>query len=87
MSARPEDHREATEVWLQNTFKGYEAYVTLLMRRAGDTREDTLVKKDIYDTFLKGYPIHKVIDDRPSVIRMWRSLGLDVIDVGSGVEF
>ena len=30
----------------------------------------------------------EVVDDRPSVIRMWRELGgLTVIDVGQGLEF
>ena len=28
-----------------------------------------------------------VFDDRPSVIRMWRGLGVSVADVGLGVEF
>jgi len=31
--------------------------------------------------------IVKVYDDRPSVIRMWREKGLEVEDVGAGVEF
>lgn len=90
VSARPDKYRAFTEEWIESkAFKGYRIFKTLLMRREGDRRPDTDVKKDILDhCFLaNGYSIHKVIDDRPSVIRMWRDHGLDVIDVGEGVEF
>ena len=89
VSARPDTYREQTEVWLESVFKGYPIYKALIMRRGNDRRPDTEVKKDILDTYFGHYKslIHKVIDDRPSVIRMWRENGLDVIDVGSGVEF
>lgn len=84
ISARPETTREDTERWLSKhlTFP----YVTLLMRQANDKRPDTDVKQDILN-HLQGYKIKVVFDDRPSVIRMWRENGLEVIDVGDGVEF
>lgn len=86
VSARPEDHREATEEWLHKHWG--KAYVSLIMRKKGDKRPDTEVKQQIYDTYFNNkYDIHTVIDDRPSVIRMWRENGLNVVDVGSGVEF
>ena len=84
VSARPEDYREQTEAWLQEHGMDYTA---LLMRRKGDKRPDTDVKKGIYNRYLKQYEIVKVYDDRPSVIRMWRELGLEVEDVGKGEEF
>ena len=35
-----------------------------------------------------GYKPKLVFDDRPSVLRMWREIeGLQVVDVGHGVEF
>ena len=40
------------------------------------------INKDLLRTML-----HSVIDDRPSVIRMWKENGLNVIDVGNGEEF
>lgn len=84
VSARPENYRAVTEAWLNY----HEVpYFTVLMRRESDKRDDTEVKKGIYETYLKHYPIDTVIDDRPKVIRMWRELGLNVIDVGNGVEF
>lgn len=87
VSARPEDHRETTENWLDEVFNSQRPHLTLLMRESGDKRPDTEVKKEIYDRYLKHLTITKVYDDRPSVIRMWRELGLDVEDCGTGVEF
>ncbi len=87
VSGRSEDHRYETEKWLDKTFKGYQAYKALFMRRADDRREDTEVKAQIFDRNFKNFHIEAVIDDRPSVIRMWREKGLNVIDVGKGVEF
>lgn len=85
VSARPEDHRKATEKWLEDNFS-YE-YTALIMREAHDSRPDTEVKSDIYDKYLRKLDIVKIFDDRPSVIRMWREKGLEVEDVGGGVEF
>lgn len=88
VSARPENYREATEAWLEKQFKGYRMHKTLIMRRANDKRDDVDVKQQVYDTYFKDkYPIEAVIDDRPKVIRMWKANGLNVIDVGAGVEF
>lgn len=85
VSARPEDYRAVTEKWLADNF--YYNYTALIMREKGDKRPDTEVKSDIYDKYLKDLNIVKVFDDRPSVIRMWREKGLDVEDVGKGIEF
>lgn len=88
VSARPDDYREVTAQWLNNTFKGYIPHKTLIMRRSGDTRPDTEVKQQMLDTYFKDRSlIHRVIDDRPRVIEMWRANGLEVIDVGEGIDF
>lgn len=84
VSARPEDYRLETEQWLRDNGMAYD---NLIMRRKGDKRQDTDVKSDIYNRYLKQYEIVRVFDDRPSVIRMWREKGLEVEDVGSGEEF
>lgn len=89
VSGRSDDYRKKTKAWINNAFYGDEIATTLLMRRSNDSRPDTEVKKQIYETYFKaqGYPVKYVIDDRPSVIRMWRENGLEVIDVGDGIEF
>ena len=86
VSGRPDNYRVQTDTWLAKNFEI--PYTALFMRRSGDKRPDTEVKQQIYDTYFKDkYMVHKVIDDRPSVVRQWLSNGLDVIDVGNGIEF
>lgn len=87
VSARPDTYRKETEEWLEKNLNGYKLHTALLMRDSRDSREDTLIKSEVYDKFLKHLSITKIFDDRPSVIRMWREKGLEVVDVGSGVEF
>lgn len=88
VTARPETYRKETVAWLEKNGIGTDFYFTLIMRRENDKRPDTEVKQGILDTYFPDRTtIYKVIDDRPSVIRMWRSNGLDVIDVGKGEEF
>ncbi len=61
----------------------------LLMRYAGDMRKDTIVKEEIFwRNIADNYDVQFVIDDRPSVCRMWRDLGLKVMQVGNPyIEF
>ena len=85
MTGRHDGVRTASEEWLERHWAL--PYVTLLMRGDGDRRPDTIVKRELYEVYLQHYPIKLVIDDRPSVVRMWGEVGLEVLDVGSGVEF
>jgi hypothetical protein len=87
VSGRSEDYREVTEAWLERQFKGYRFYKALFMRGSNDGREDTEIKKKIYEDYFKKYNVHEVIDDRPRVIKMWLEQGLNVRDVGDGVDF
>ena len=57
------------------------------MRPSNNSRPDHEVKAKIFDDYLSGMKIKLVIDDRPSVIRMWKEKGLEVLDVGDGHEF
>jgi len=61
----------------------------LHMRQEGDMRKDTIVKEEIF--WEKVAPFFNVIfaiDDRPSVARLWRELGLKVFQVGDPhIEF
>ncbi len=84
VSARPETYRSETEEWLADNGVFFDA---LIMREDNDKRDDTLVKQDMYEKYLKNLNIIKVFDDRPRIVRMWREKGLEVEDVGSGVEF
>lgn len=86
VTARPEQYRKATLEWLDKNNLSF-AY-TVIMRRDGDMRPDTEVKQGFLDVYFPDKTvINKIYDDRPAVIRMWRENGLEVEDVGNGVDF
>lgn len=85
VSGRSDKTREDTRGWIAQEV-GYEDF-KLIMRQSWDRRDDTVVKREMYDKYLSRMRVVRVYDDRPRVIRMWRDLGLDVVDVGTGEEF
>ena len=93
VSGRPERCRIDTEKWLLEKvythplWKNTPRHTTLLMRQDHDKRNDDILKTDIYNKYLKQYPIEVVIDDRPRILRAWAMLKLRTIDVGPGIEF
>lgn len=67
--------RYDTEKWLKDNLGLSE--VTLIMRSEGDFRPDDVVKKELYQKYIKDrYNVVCVFDDRDKVVRMWRNLGL-----------
>jgi len=86
LSGRPEEYKKQTIEWME---KNGVPYTSLLMRRTGDKRQDTEVKKELFEKHFSGMEIERVYDDRPVIVRQWiEMLGKDrVIDVGDGVEF
>lgn len=58
----------------------------LFMRNQHDKRKDTEVKQEILDLLPKKR-IAYVVEDRPSVIRMWNANGLTTLAVGNLKEF
>jgi hypothetical protein len=86
MSGRPERLRKATLTWLANNVNHYLADTDkLFMRPDNDTREDYIVKKELYLTHVEPhYNVVAVFDDRKQVVDMWRSLGLTCYQVAEG---
>lgn len=81
VSGRSDQCREGTVKWLDY----HHLYPDmLLMRKQGDYRPDDVVKREIYDTYLKEKNIFAVFDDRDRVVNMWRSLGLRCFQVAPG---
>jgi phosphoglycolate phosphatase-like HAD superfamily hydrolase len=78
-----EETRQKTAAWLGEHVIGTSRHETieLHMRAAGDYRGDDTVKRELYDAHLADRDIRFVVDDRRRVIRMWRALGLTVLDV------
>jgi len=81
LSGREEISREATEGWLKQYGIPYDQ---VIMRETGDKRSDSIVKRELYEKYVEpNYCVLGVIDDRPSVCAVWRSLGLRVAQVGN----
>lgn len=58
---------------------------SLFMRKAGDHRKDSIVKKEIYETYIKDkYDVLFCIDDRTQVVEAWRALGLTCLQCAPG---
>jgi hypothetical protein len=63
--------RTATDDWLKE-HSGIRDY-KLFMRPEGDNRKDSIVKIELYNEFVKNnYDVKFVLDDRDSVVNMWR---------------
>lgn len=91
-SGRSEDEREKTEAWLAtNGLAGFfdrgHFYhsVPLYMRKAKDSRKDSIVKEIILDfEILTRYEPVFMIDDRKQVVDMWRSRGYTCLQCAEG---
>jgi uncharacterized HAD superfamily protein len=60
-------------------------FIRLYMRKTGDTRNDGVIKREIYEEFIKPeYNVLCTIDDRQRVVDMWRSIGLTCLQVDYG---
>lgn len=73
---------ESTKNWLIDNKVPF-SYI--YMRLPNDRRKDSIIKKEIYDSFVKPlYQVKYVLDDRNQVVEMWRDLGLRVLQVAEG---
>jgi len=82
-SGRDEVCRVDTQAWLELYVDV--PYEGLFMRPAGDSRKDSIVKREIFDDEIRDrWRIVGVFDDRQQVVRMWRALGLTVFQVAEG---
>lgn len=82
VSGRADDCRDVTESWILDYFAcfWYRDEFELYMRKTGDHRRDTIVKREIFDRHIRDREdvrIVGVFDDRNRVVKMWREqLGL-----------
>jgi predicted kinase len=89
VSGREDTFMDLTMEWLRK-FKcpGYEKEglaSPLMMRQAKDTRNDAIVKLEIFDARIRDfYNVSFVLDDRDRVVKMWRDLGLSCLQVNYG---
>jgi hypothetical protein len=91
VTGREDSCSMATNLWLSETFKWYLGQSrillpTLFMRETGDQRSDTVVKREIYESHIAPHwNIELVLDDRDSVVAMWRELGLTCLQTRPGL--
>ena len=82
VSGRQERFRKVTETWL--TWHQI-PFDTLLMRANTDFRHDCEVKQDILKTLqAQGKEILLAVDDRQSVVDMWRANGITCLQCTKG---
>lgn len=84
LSGRDEVCRTETYNWLDLHLPEELWAFTLKMRKSGDSRKDSIIKEELFWPLTKDFDIVAVFDDRPAVVRMWKDLGLTVIDVSVG---
>lgn len=78
-----EDHcYEMTSQWLN---KHGVPYDYMYMRKTGDFRKDSVIKKEIYEKYIKdNFNILFCLDDRNQVVEAWRSIGIKCLQVQEG---
>jgi len=70
LSGRSDICKKETEEWLKENRVPYNQ---LYMRADGDNRKDTVVKKELYENHIfDKWNVMFVLDDRNSVVEMWR---------------
>lgn len=75
--------RTETINWLNDNRIHYDK---LFMREEGNNEKDAIIKRRLYDTYIKDkFDIEFVLDDRNQVVDMWRKdLGLTCLQVDYG---
>lgn len=85
VSGRDGSCYDETDQWLCKELFGMFRPFELFMRKPGDTRDDTIIKREIYEKHIKpNYNVLFVMDDRDKVVRMWRDQGLTCLQVADG---
>lgn len=82
VSGRKADCEAETLAWLRKNHIPFDA---LHMRGSGDDRPDTIVKHEILrDEIAPRYNVVGAVDDRNSVVSMWRSVGIKCLQAQEG---
>lgn len=79
-SGRSEEHRPQTIEWLAQQGVNYHE---LILRKDGDRRSDTIVKREMLAGIDKS-KILFIVEDRSRVVEMWRSEGLVCLQCAPG---
>ena len=81
-TGRDEGYRSVSQFWLDNNGIIVDG---LYMRREGDRRDDSIVKKEMLEEIrASGYNPVLAFDDRDRVVKMWRENGVRCLQVAPG---
>ena len=84
LTGRAETHRDVTQAWINQHFP-FLKYAPLYMRPDGDFQADVGWKRVAYENIIAPqYDVMLCVDDRNSVVELWRSLGLECWQVARG---
>lgn len=88
VSGRTEGCRQDTRDWIKKeVLQNHDQYIYLYMRKIDDHRNDSIVKKEIYDTYIiPFYEIIGVFDDRMRVCRMLYENNIFCFNVNQGLK-
>lgn len=81
VTGRRESTRDATLLWLNMNNLNISSE-RLFMRKDGDLRQDTIVKPELVANFFND--IEMIFEDRNSMVKKWRELGLTCLQVAEG---
>lgn len=84
VTGRRESCRSETLIWLRRYIIRNINTLDLFMRRDGDTRSDTEVKPGLIQDYIDTGAIEMIFEDRNSMVKKWRSLGLTCLQVAEG---
>jgi predicted kinase len=86
VSGREERFRPQTHIFLRKVSQDDRWDLSpLFMRRTGDTRNDWIIKGELFDAHIRDkYNVLFCLDDRDRVVNFWRSIGLTCFQVAPG---
>lgn len=88
VTGRPAKTCSDTMAWMRENGIEIDDYHQLYMRVDDDHSPDTDYKTGVYEGSIKpNYDVIAVFEDRPRLVRMYKEMGLNVIDCGDGVDF
>jgi predicted kinase len=69
--------------WIRQN--SYVTFPVQAMRAEGDTRPDFVIKYELFDKYIRGkYNVLFALDDRDSIVRLWREMGIRTLQVNYG---
>lgn len=86
ISGRDDICEKDTRAWIFDHMQIKNDEFMLFMRKSGDRRKDSIVKREIFENYIRGnFYIDYCLDDRNQVVEMWRrELGLTVLQCAEG---